>query len=133
MKSVLFGLVAVIASALLSGCATQEQQQMPTTQTSVTSSAPMDPYQACLARIPKDATPGQRAVAEQSCARDFAANPGTPGNNQPRAAGAQDDTLEACLSRIPSDASPGQRMIAEQSCQRDEEARRGVRAVPGAR
>lgn len=29
-----------------------------------------DSLQACLARIPKDATAGQRMVAEQSCQRD---------------------------------------------------------------
>ena len=29
-----------------------------------------DSMQACLARIPKDATAGQRMIAEQSCRRD---------------------------------------------------------------
>jgi hypothetical protein len=29
-----------------------------------------DSLQACLARIPKDATAGQRMIAEQSCRRD---------------------------------------------------------------
>lgn len=29
-----------------------------------------DSLQACLARIPKDATAGQRMIAEQSCQRD---------------------------------------------------------------
>lgn len=29
-----------------------------------------DSLQACLARIPKDATTGQRLIAEQSCRRD---------------------------------------------------------------
>lgn len=29
-----------------------------------------DSLQACLARIPKDATSGQRMIAEQSCRRD---------------------------------------------------------------
>lgn len=29
-----------------------------------------DTLQACLARIPKDATTGQRLIAEQSCRRD---------------------------------------------------------------
>ncbi|MER3424827.1 MAG: hypothetical protein C4293_18000, partial [Nitrospiraceae bacterium] len=87
-----------------------------------------DPYQECLARIPKDATPGQRAIAEQSCARDFAAR---SNDVRPVAAGTQGDNLQSCLSRIPKDASPGQRMIAEESCKRDEAARRGIEAVPG--
>jgi hypothetical protein len=36
----------------------------------VASDAVEDTLQACLARIPKDATAGQRLVAEHSCKRD---------------------------------------------------------------
>lgn len=93
-----------------------------------TMSAPTDPYRECLARIPKDATPGQRAVAEQSCARDFAAR---SNDIRPVASGTEGDSLQSCLNRIPKDASPGQRMIAEESCRRDEAARKGIEAVPG--
>ncbi len=38
----------------------------------VASGAVEDSQQACLARIPKDATAGQRLMAEQSCKRDQA-------------------------------------------------------------
>ena len=36
----------------------------------IASGASEDSLQACLARIPKDATTGQRLMAEQSCRRD---------------------------------------------------------------
>lgn len=36
----------------------------------VASGAAEDTREACLARIPKDATSGQRMIAEQSCKRD---------------------------------------------------------------
>jgi hypothetical protein len=36
----------------------------------VASGAAEDSQQACLARIPKDATAGQRMIAEHSCKRD---------------------------------------------------------------
>ena len=36
----------------------------------VASGSVEDTQQACLARIPKDATAGQRMIAEQSCKRD---------------------------------------------------------------
>ncbi len=38
----------------------------------VASGAVEDSTQACLARIPKDATSGQRMIAEDSCKRDQA-------------------------------------------------------------
>jgi len=41
-----------------------------TVGTSVASGASEDSLQACLKRIPKDATVGQRLIAEQSCRRD---------------------------------------------------------------
>src|SRR5574341_2410663 len=36
------------------------------------SGTPGDSLQSCLGRIPKDATAGQRLIAERSCARDEA-------------------------------------------------------------
>lgn len=41
-------------------------------RSSVASGAVEDSQQACLARIPKDATAGQRMLAEHSCKRDQA-------------------------------------------------------------
>lgn len=41
-------------------------------RSSVASGAAEDSQQACLARIPKDATAGQRMLAEHSCKRDQA-------------------------------------------------------------
>ncbi|HET7058866.1 MAG TPA: hypothetical protein VFI05_09040 [Nitrospiraceae bacterium] len=79
-----------------------------------------DPLQACLQATSKGASPGQRAIAELTCERDFG-----KGDARPVASGTQGDTLQGCLARIPKDASAGQRMIAEQSCQRDEEIRKG--------
>ena len=37
---------------------------------SIAAGASEDSLQACMARIPKDATTGQRLMAEQSCRRD---------------------------------------------------------------
>jgi hypothetical protein len=34
-----------------------------------------DTLEACLGRIPRDATAGQRMLAEQSCRRDYAGRP----------------------------------------------------------
>ncbi len=38
--------------------------------TTIAAGASEDSLQACLSRIPKDATAGQRMIAEQSCRRD---------------------------------------------------------------
>ena len=84
-----------------------------------------DPVQACMDRIPKEATSGQRAMAEQGCTRDYSAF-----DVSPYASGTQGDTLQACVKRIPSDASAGQRMIAEESCQRDEGLRHELGLIP---
>ncbi len=40
------------------------------TGNAIAAGASEDSLQACLARIPKDATTGQRLIAEQSCLRD---------------------------------------------------------------
>jgi hypothetical protein len=79
-----------------------------------------DPLQACLQATSKGASPGQRAVAELTCQRDFG-----QGDTRPVASGTQGDTVQGCLARIPKDATMGQRMIAEQGCQRDEDVRKG--------
>ncbi len=76
---------------------------------------------ACMARIPSDATPGQRMIAEETCRRDVASRnavvqKGTPAATSAAAAGAASDTLEGCIARIPKDATAGQRMLAEESC-----------------
>jgi hypothetical protein len=95
-----------------------------------TQSAAADLLQDCLARIPKDATSGQRDIAERTCQRD-AAERATTTRGETASSGTSGDTLQACMARIPKDATAGQRMIAEESCQRDEANRRSVQAVPG--
>ncbi|HZS10672.1 MAG TPA: hypothetical protein VFA38_00390 [Nitrospirales bacterium] len=100
-------------------------------QSRITERQSTDLLQACLDRIPKDASAGQRSFAEQTCNRDYAAQGLTSPSSRPFAAGTQGDTLEACMSRIPSEASAGQRMIAEESCRRDEDVRRQFGSVPG--
>ncbi len=86
-----------------------------------------DMLQACLSRIPKDASPGQRMVAEESCKAEAINRGGITTTTSARAAsGTPGDTLQACLDRIPKDASAGQRMIAEESCKRDEANRQAI-------
>ncbi len=86
-----------------------------------------DLLQACLSRIPKDASPGQRMVAEESCKAEAINRGGIATAASARAAaGTAGDTLQACLDRIPKDASPGQRMVAEESCKRDEANRQAI-------
>ncbi len=68
------GLIAGISS--LSVQAAEQSPGVPTTAPSagepavVASGAVEDSFSACLARIPKDASAGQRMMAEQSCKRD---------------------------------------------------------------
>jgi hypothetical protein len=124
------------ALLVAAGCASQEGNTPTPVQSTVSSPTPLPPtpqsaLQACIARIPTDATPGQRSLAEQSCQRAFGT--AARAENEPPASGAEGDTLQACMSRIPRDASAGQRMIAEESCKRDEAARRSVNLVPGSR
>ena len=93
-----------------------------------------DPLQDCLSRTPKDATAGQRSMAEQTCKRDYGTvQSDTRSGSRSFASGTQGDTLQACMDLIPREASAGQRMMAEQSCKRDEANRRGVDIVPGTR
>jgi hypothetical protein len=49
---------------------TSPQPSQSEKRTPVASGAAEDTQQACLARIPKDATAGQRMIAEDSCKRD---------------------------------------------------------------
>ncbi len=86
------------------------------------------PKASQLPTIPKDATAGQRSLAEQTCQRDAAAREavvqaGTAAATSAAASGTSGDSLAACMARIPKDASAGQRMLAEGSCERDEAAR----------
>jgi hypothetical protein len=76
-----------------------------------------DFYQDCLIRIPKDATIGQRDLAERTCQRDTVERK-TTGGAEADSPYSQADTAHSCLRRIPKDASTGQRMIAEQDCRR---------------
>ncbi|MGH7230404.1 MAG: hypothetical protein ACREJU_03485 [Nitrospiraceae bacterium] len=130
----------VAAAFLISACATEEST-VPTSSKMTGSAtatsarqAPMNPLQECLARIPKDATAGQRSFGELTCQRDHGAGPtDTRRDPQNYASGTQGDTLQTCMSRIPKDATAGQRMIAEDSCKRDESNRRSVDTVPGTR
>ncbi len=125
-------IISMMAAGLLSACASQESSRpgtgggtaatsAPATGGGATATggrqAPTNPLQTCIARIPKDATPGQRSVAEQTCTRDY----GTARtDSQQVASGTEGDTLQTCMNRIPRDASAGQRMMAESSCKRDE-------------
>ncbi len=113
------------AALILGGCATTSPGDgMGAGAAPSAISAPSDPYQACLARIPKDATPGQRDLATRSCARDEEERKAALGVGSRSASGHAGDSLQACLARIPKDASSGQRMIAERTCERDEAERR---------
>jgi len=79
-------LVILIASALLSGSCAMQEGGAPMSGT-ISTAAPStsvggsenaasgtqgDTLQACMARIPRDASAGLRMIAEQSCERDEA-------------------------------------------------------------
>jgi hypothetical protein len=138
MKIIRSGMmVSLLVSAFfISACATSDSGSPasgPTPSRTMpprTTSSPSSPLQDCIARIPKDATAGQRSIAEKTCARDYV---DTKADRQAAASGTEGDTLQACKDRIPRDASTGQRMIAEESCKRDEANRRGIDVVPGLR
>src|SRR5579885_1990121 len=127
LRSITF-LPIVCAALIVAGCASSEKTEMSTStpgtpagkQSMKPPAVTTDPLSACMASISQNATPGQRALAELTCQRDFGKS-----DTRSVAVGAPGDTLQACLARIPSEASAGQRMIAEQSCRRDEEARKG--------
>ena len=129
-RSVLIVLLFAASALLMASCAAPEAGR-PTTGGPGAAAAPTDSLEACLAKIPSDASAGQRALAEETChrnasARDAVVNPETAAATSRGAAGHAGDTLEACLARIPKDASAGQRMIAEDSCQKADAARKAV-------
>ncbi len=79
-------LILLVASGLLSGSCAMQEGSTPVSGT-VSTAAPStsvggtgtaasgtqgDSLQACMARIPQDASAGQRMLAEQSCQRDQA-------------------------------------------------------------
>lgn len=77
----LFGVIALLG-VLVGGCASDETMGSSGTGTASTSTrnidriasgAVEDTLNACLARIPKDASAGQKMLAEESCRRDQAA------------------------------------------------------------
>ena len=85
MNSTFIGpMVMVAALALSVGCAETSSQEVGQSSGGATTSvasagtgsgamaagAVGDTLQACLARIPSDASAGQRMIAEQSCGRD---------------------------------------------------------------
>lgn len=125
VKYVLVGMMISVLTACTSG---------PSTTTSG-SSAPSaatgasDALQACLGRIPADASAGMRMIAEDSCRRNEAwreevVGTATAKSGDRPASGTVGDTLEACLARIPKDATAGQRLLAEGSCRRDHAGQR---------
>jgi len=63
-------LVAVLAQAADSPPATRAHGSDTTTEPRIAAGAVEDTLKACMARIPKDASIGQRMIAEQSCGRD---------------------------------------------------------------
>lgn len=73
---VLLALLPWIAAPSAGAAGKAPKASAPPTQSegrsTVASGAVEDSQQACLARIPKDATAGQRMLAENSCKRDQA-------------------------------------------------------------
>ncbi|OGW68448.1 MAG: hypothetical protein A3A88_11040 [Nitrospirae bacterium RIFCSPLOWO2_01_FULL_62_17] len=70
----LLALIPWIAASSAEAAGKTPKPSAPPTQSEgrsiVASGAVEDSQEACLARIPKDATSGQRMIAEQSCNRD---------------------------------------------------------------
>ena len=124
-RSALMTLLGAMTALLIVSCATPEAGKAPA---GGPGAAAAESAEACIAAIPKDATAGQRSLAEQTCQRDAAAREavvqaGTAAATSAAASGTSGDSLAACMARIPKDASAGQRMLAEGSCKRDEAAR----------
>ena len=105
------GLFALSCLFGMAGCASEEGAMRPdasgsTSGTAATGTkAKSGTVKSCVEKIPANASPGLRMIAEQSCKDEVAA-------------GVQGDSLDACLAQIPKDATGGQRMLAEQSCRR---------------
>ncbi len=64
------GLLVPFAHAASSTTTTTAPASGTTPRNALAAGAVEDSLPACLARIPKDATAGQRMIAEQSCRRD---------------------------------------------------------------
>ncbi len=134
-RSVTAIMIVLAATAFLIMVSCAKKDTMPSATPGAAAASPTD-LEGCLDRIPKDATPGQRSMAEQTCKRNMAAHEavvkaGTAAATSGAAAGSAGDTLEACMDRIPKDASAGQRLLSEGSCKRDEAGRQAAAAVPG--
>jgi hypothetical protein len=76
-RAILTGAALVVTSFFASSALAAEKSQTASTTppvvsatNSVAAGSIEDSLQACMARIPKDATAGQRMIAEQSCRRD---------------------------------------------------------------
>ena len=73
-RAILLGTVLVVAGLFTSAAiAAEKASNAPAAAASnaaLAAGSVEDSLQACLARIPKDATTGQRMIAEQSCRRD---------------------------------------------------------------
>ncbi|MGA6827082.1 hypothetical protein ACO9S2_05625 [Nitrospira sp. NS4] len=71
-----FGVIALLGM-LVGGCASEgttgSSYVPPQGIDRIAAGGVEDTLEACKARIPKDATAGQRMLAEQSCSRDQAA------------------------------------------------------------
>ena len=66
----MFGAMALVG-LLLGGCASDESGTTKNIDR-IAAGAVEDSLKACMARIPKDASAGQRMLAEESCRRDQA-------------------------------------------------------------
>lgn len=124
-----FILTFLIGVPLIAGCAEMtaqkpEMEMEEEAEMAPAVSGPTSALDACLAKIPTDATEGQRLLAKQSCLRANSDLTAVTGKDSPAgtvgSAGSASDSLQACLDRIPDDATAGQRLLAEQSCLRDE-------------
>lgn len=77
---------AIPPSALAAGNAQKPaaRSAAPSQSSGIAAGAVEDSLRACLDRIPKDATAGQRLIAEQSCQRDETErHPAGAGDKQP--------------------------------------------------
>jgi hypothetical protein len=68
--TILAGILASVVQAADKAPAVVLPPAATTPGNAIAAGASEDSLQACLARIPKDATSGQRLMAEQSCRRD---------------------------------------------------------------
>lgn len=67
--TIMLALGLLMADTALAADNASPSKVLPNAKDAVAAGALDDSLQACLARIPKDATAGQRMLAEQSCRR----------------------------------------------------------------